>query len=87
LLHRNGDSVREIRLICNLAETKGILGEHEKDHLFTLEQSVKAFRQYQELITARDRKMAECMEDFDTSIDVHQHPLPEEPNRHRTIKQ
>ena len=65
---------------------KSLVGNYRREHLFTLQQSVKAFRQYQELIAACDRELANYVKDFDSHIDVEQHPLPKEDNPHRPRK-
>jgi transposase len=65
---------------------KSLVGNYRREHLFTLEQSVQAYRHYQQLITACDREMAQYVKDFGSRIDPEQQPLGTEPNRHRPGK-
>lgn len=65
---------------------KSRVGHYRREHLFTLEQSVQAYRHYQQLITACDREMAQYGKDFGSRIDPEQQPLGTEPNRHRPGK-
>jgi transposase len=48
---------------------KSLVGDYRREHLFTLRQSLTAFRQYQELIAACDREIAEYLEAFESKID------------------
>jgi transposase len=65
---------------------KSLVGNYRREHLFTLEQSLKAFRQYQALITACDQELAQYVNDFPSHFDGDQPPLAEEPNKHRPRK-
>jgi transposase len=65
---------------------KSLVGNYRREHLFTLEQSVQAYRHYQQLITACDREMAQYVQDFGSRIDPEQQPLGKEPHRHRPRK-
>ena len=65
---------------------KSLVGNYRREHLFTLQQSLQAYRQYQDLIAACDREMAHYVKDFDSRINLDQHPLPPEKNKHRARK-
>ena len=55
---------------------KSLVGNYRREHLFTLEQSVNAFRHYQQMLVDCDREMAQYTRGFDSRIDVEQNPLP-----------
>ena len=80
-------SLRDGRVHAS-AETvrKSLVGNYRREHLFTLQQSLKAFRQYQEWITACDREIALYVEDFDSKIDVDRYPPPPPRNPHKPRK-
>ena len=65
---------------------KSLVGHYRREHLFTLQQSVNAFRHYQQMITDCDREIAQYTQDFEGRIDVEQNPLPPEPHPHRPRK-
>jgi transposase len=65
---------------------KSLVGNYRREHLFTLAQSLKAFRQYQALITACDQELAHYVNDFPSRTDDHQPPLAKEKNKHRPRK-
>ena len=65
---------------------KSLVGNYRREHLFTLEQSVNAFRHYQQMLVDCDREMAQYTQDFDSRIDVEQNPLPPGPHPHRPRK-
>jgi transposase len=65
---------------------KSLVGNYRREHLFTLEQSLKAFRQYQALITACDQELAQYVNDFPSRTDGDQPPLAKQPNKHRPRK-
>src|ERR1700682_996500 len=48
---------------------KSLVGDYRREHLFTLGQSLEAFRHYQELIAACDREIAQCLEGFESKAD------------------
>src|ERR1700674_1814043 len=48
---------------------KSLVGDYRREHLFTLRQSLVAFRHYQELIAACDREIAQCLEGFESKAD------------------
>ncbi len=57
---------------------KALVGDYRREHLFTLRQSLQAYRHYQTLMAACDQEIAEYLKQFDSKIDVDQHPLPPE---------
>jgi transposase len=57
---------------------KALVGDYRREHLFTLRQSLQAYRHYQALIAACDQEIAEYLKELDSKIDPDQHPLPEE---------
>lgn len=65
---------------------KSLVGNYRREHLFTLEQSLKAFRQYQALITACDQELAQYVNDLPSRLDGELPPLAKEPNKHRPRK-
>ena len=57
---------------------KALVGDYRREHLFTLRQSLQAYRHYQTLVAACDQEVAEYLKEFDSKIDPDQHPLPQE---------
>jgi len=60
------------------AIVKSLVGDYRREHLFTLRQSLEAYRHYQTLMSACDQEIAQYLKEFDSKIDVDQHPLPAE---------
>jgi transposase len=54
---------------------KSLVGDYRREHLFTLRQSLMAFRHYQELIGACDREIAQYLEVFESKVDPPKGPL------------
>ena len=48
---------------------KSLVGDYRREHLFTLGQSLAAFRHYQELIAAWDREIAQYLDGFESKVD------------------
>jgi transposase len=48
---------------------KSLVGDYRREHLFTLGQSLAAFRHYQELIGGCDREIAQLLETFESKMD------------------
>lgn len=65
---------------------KALVGDYRREHLFTLRQSLQAYRHYQTLMAACDQEIAEYLREFDSKIDPDQHPLPPERYPHRRRK-
>src|SRR5260370_39221640 len=58
---------------------KSLVGDYPREHLFTLRQSLAAFRHYQELIAACDREIAQSLEEFESKPDPPVDPPPPSP--------
>ena len=48
---------------------KSLIGDYRREHLFTLRQSLEAFRHYQKLISACDTEIEQYLEAFDSKVD------------------
>jgi transposase len=59
---------------------KSLVGDYRREHLFTLRQSLAAFRHYQELIAACDREIAQSLEQFESKLDLPIDPPPASPS-------
>lgn len=70
------------------AETvmKSLVGDYRREHLFTLDQSLQAYRYYQKLIAACDKEIEAYLQELDSKIDVDQSPLSPEPHAHKPRK-
>lgn len=60
-----------------------LVGHYRREHLFTLRQSLAAYRQYQQLIAACDLEIEEHLIAFDSKVDVAQNPLGKPKDRHK----
>jgi transposase len=56
---------------------KSLVGDYRREHLFTLGQSLAAFRHYQELIGACDKEIEQYLETFESKADPPEGSLPE----------
>jgi transposase len=65
---------------------KSLVGDYRREHLFTLEQSLKVFRYYQELVAACDKEIEEHLDNFDRQLPPDAPPLPPHPHAHRRRK-
>jgi len=54
---------------------KSLVGDYRREHLFTLGQSLEAFRHYQGLIAACDTEIAQYLEAFASKVDPPDGPL------------
>jgi transposase len=59
---------------------KSLVGDYRREHLFTLRQSLAAFRHYQELIAGCDREIAQSVEQFESKLDPPVDPPPASPS-------
>jgi transposase len=66
--------------------TKSLLGDYQREHLFTLRQSLQAYRYYQSLITACDQEIEEQLQNLDSRTPPDASPLPPERYPHRPRK-
>ena len=55
---------------------KSLVGDYRPEHLFTLRQSLAAYRYYQKLIADCDREIEKQLLQFQTQVDVAAKPLP-----------
>jgi transposase len=55
---------------------KALIGDYRREHLFTLKQSLAAWRNYQKLITECDQEIEQQLHTFDDKIDTRVQPLP-----------
>jgi transposase len=65
---------------------KSLVGDYRREHLFTLKQSLKAYRHYQTLIADCDEEIEKYLKELDSKVDVEQHPLPREQHPHKPRK-
>jgi transposase len=65
---------------------KSLVGDYRREHLFTLNQSLEAFRYYQKLVAACDQEIEENLDNFDRQLPADAPPLPPDPNAHRRRK-
>jgi transposase len=59
---------------------KSLVGDYRREHLFTLGQSLTAFRHYQELIGACDHEIERYLEAFESKVDAREGSSPESKN-------
>jgi transposase len=62
---------------------KALVGDYRPEHLFTLRQSLDAYRQYQRLLGECDAQVQALLGTFDSVIDPAAHPLPPATTSHR----
>ena len=55
---------------------KSLVGDYRPEHVFTLRQSLKAYRQYQQLIAECDREIQARLETLPSKAGTEQRPLP-----------
>jgi transposase len=55
---------------------KSLVGDYRREHLFTLRQSLAAFRQYQGWIADCDREIEQYLEQFESKLDPPPGPTP-----------
>jgi transposase len=58
---------------------KSLVGDYRREHLFTLRQSLEAFRHYQHLITACDTEIEQYLEAFESKVDPPEGSTPVSP--------
>lgn len=54
---------------------KSLTGDYRREHLFTLKQTVGSYRHYLELIKGCDAEIESHLKEFESRIDIDQHPL------------
>jgi transposase len=57
---------------------KSLVGDYRSEHLFTLRQSLEAYRRYQQLIAECDQEIQGKLETLPSKTDTGQRPLPPE---------
>lgn len=62
---------------------RALAGDYKHEHLFTLAQSVDAYRYYEKLIAACDVQIARALESFDSKLDPEAQPLAEPRDRRK----
>jgi transposase len=62
---------------------KALVGDYRPEHLFTLRQSLAAYRHYQELIAECDVEIERCLATFQSKVDPRQRPLKGSQDRHK----
>ena len=65
---------------------KSLVGDYQREHLFTLRQSLQAYRYYQSLIPACDQEIEEQLQNLDSRTPPDASPLPPEHYPHRPRK-
>lgn len=63
---------------------KSLIGDYREEHLFTLGQSLAAYRQYQKMIAEVDQKVGEMMSRLPGNVDPVEHPVPKARNPRKT---
>jgi transposase len=65
---------------------KSLVGDYRREHLFTLGQSLEAFRYYQGLMAGCDEEIEEQLQNFDRHLPSDTPSLPPEAHAHRPRK-
>lgn len=65
---------------------QALVGDYRPEPLFTRKQSLQAYRYYQTLLAACDQQIEAYLREFDSKIDVAEHPLGPQPNPHQPRK-
>lgn len=60
-----------------------LIGEYRREHLFTLRQSLAAYRHYQQLIAACDVEIQQYLKQLESKIDTDASPLPKPKDLHK----
>jgi transposase len=62
---------------------QSLVGDYRREHLFTLRQSLAAYRHYHTLMMACDQEIEACLGEFDSQVDCRKYPLPPARDSHR----
>jgi hypothetical protein len=65
---------------------KSLVGDYQREHLFSLGPSLEAFRYYQGLMAACDEELEEQLQNFDRHLSPDTPSLPPEAHAHRPRK-
>src|SRR4029077_12680529 len=79
LRHSRGQASEEVVV-------KSLVGDYRREHLFTLRQSLEAYRYYQRLITGCDAEIEQQLQNFDGHLPPDAPALPPERYPHRQRK-
>jgi transposase len=84
---------RDARKLAELRDTriaatqetiaKALVGDYRPEHLFTLRQSLQAYREYQRWISKCDVEVKRQITELDSNHDIAQKPLAEPKDRHK----
>jgi len=64
---------------------KSLVGDYRPEHVFTLRQSLAAYRYFQKLIAECDRAIEKQLGEFEANVDVNARPLPPPKVRRRKL--
>jgi transposase len=74
--------LRDCRVRASQATVrKALVGDYRMEHLFTLDQSLKSFRHYQELIAECEQKIQSLLAALESQLDPLRTPLPQNDKR------
>jgi len=62
---------------------RALVGDYQREHLFTLRQSLQAYRQLQDLIAACAGEVEQNLDQFDSKLEATQAPLAKTKDRHK----
>lgn len=62
---------------------RSLVGDFRREHLFTLEQSLKAYRYTQSLIDDCGTEIESLLRNFDSRMDLPSHPMPRRTSHHK----
>ena len=62
---------------------KALVGDFRREHLFTLRQSLEAYRHYHQLIAACDLEIQHFLKQFESRVDTAAQPLPKPKDLHK----
>jgi transposase len=63
---------------------KSLVGDYRDEHLFTLRQSLVAYRHYQQLIGEVDEKVKRLLSELPAQVDPAENPIPKARNPRKT---
>jgi transposase len=77
-------ALRDPRIKADLTTiAKSLVGDYRREHLFTLRQSVVAYRHYQQLLAATDIEIEQMLGEFSDHAGADAPPLGEAKDRHK----
>lgn len=76
--------LRDARIVASKEIiAKALVGDYWTEHLFTLRQSLQAYRQYQRWISACDAEIESDLGRLNSKLELDQEPLPNPKDRHK----